>query len=121
MRVLSATRTSVIDATADSSTQVVATGNLCVLRAFSANGAGPYTQTGSSVITFHNGDDTGPILLKYAVPYNGDYASGAFVYNLRSPVVLIGVPGIGIRFTDGMALKVDITGSFDTQVQVFYT
>jgi len=121
MRVLTPVTSSVIEYTTDANTQVVPVGELAVLRAFAAVPSGVATQDGSATVTFRSGTVSGDLMLTYEVPYNGIYVAGGNSLVLRSPLLVVPIPGIGIRFSDGMNVKFDVTGTLGTSVQVFYT
>jgi hypothetical protein len=123
MRILTKARTAFFEASSDGDdSQVVAVGNLCVLRAFSATANGPATDSGDATFSFYDGDSASdPLLLKYAVPYLGYYVSLGANYGLRSPTFFVPVPGIGIRFSNGMYVEYDLTGALSAELQVVYT
>ena len=123
MRILTAAKTAFFQASSNgASSQLVASGNLCVLRAFSSTGYGPVADDGEATFSFYDGtSDSDPLLLKYAVPFLGNFSAGSKAYALRSPTFLIPIPGIGIRFSNGMYVKYALTDSLSSELQVIYT
>ena len=128
MRVLSSAKVAFFEKTGAGSgnSQIVPVGSLCDLRCFSATPSGDASQSGVAHVEFINGDSSGDVFIKYKVPFVGSFnfppPSGPGILNMKAPNNLVSIPGIGVRFTDGMNVKITVdSGSLDTQVQVIYT
>lgn len=122
MRVLTPIQSAFVNHSSDGNTQVVSTGNLAVLRAFSATPDGLNNKLGEAVVKFRDGTVTGDVKLTYQVPYVSIAAAVTISYGVRTPCVLIPIPGIGIRFENGMNVELDVQSlTLSVEVQVFYT
>jgi hypothetical protein len=128
MRILSSARVAFFEKTGAGSanSQIVPVGSMCDLRCFSATPSGDASQFGVAHVEFINGDSSGNVLVKYRVPFIGSFnfapPYGTGILNMKAPNNLVSIPGIGVRFTDGMNVKITVdSGSLDTQVQVIYT
>ena len=87
MRILTAAKTAFFQASSNgASSQLVASVNLCVLRAFSSTGYGPVADDGEATFSFYDGtSDSDPLLLKYAVPFLGNFRLAARLMHSEAP------------------------------------
>ena len=125
MRPLSKAQVSLFEATATGSTssQVVAIGTGALVRGFSAEPIGSSGQTGEAVVEWRDGDSSGPIGIKYSVPFVGAIAVPTS-FGVRNPTTYIEVPGLGVRFSGGLNITVTIEsggGGLQVMVTTIYT
>lgn len=95
--------------------QIVPEGRLGVLRAFSCTYS--VITTGTGYIEFRNGTSSGTLVFKYAPPSRGMVLN----WGRTDPTILVEVPGIGIRFDDGINLKFVISGTATLCTEILYT
>ena len=124
MRVLTKSSVSLFEATSAgaSDSQVVPAGSSCVVRGFSAEHVGLSSQSSNAVIEWRNGDSSGPVGIKYQMPFFGSFNIGVS-FGSRNPTHYIEVPGIGVRFGDGLHLRVtiDVGSGLTVLVTTIYT
>ena len=122
MRVLTPVKSYFYDFTATEAVQAVPLGTLGVIRAFSAVPNGDNDQKGTANVAFRDGDDSSSdIVITYHVPYFGAYGTSESRV-LRAPLFVVPIPGIGVRFSNGLNVTFTLTSlDLDTSLQVFYT
>ena len=121
MRPLSKAQVSLFEATSIGSTssQVVAVGTGVLVRGFAAEPVGTSGQAGEAFVEWRDGDSSGPIGIKYQMPFQGGLESFGTSFGSRNPTSYIEVPGLGVRFSDGLNITVTIaTGGGGLQVMV---